>query len=112
MSTSFIVNLGDLNKILEQIKIAERNAAGESLVDIIGQDSALLPLGLRTVDGSFNHLLPGQSQVGAADEIFPRLLTPVYINDQDHDAMPLGPPGGPAVTNNDYDPTITLDPDG
>jgi len=90
MSTSFVVNLNDLNKILEQIKIAERDAAGEDLVDIIGQDSALLPLGLRTVDGSYNHLLPGQEQAGAADEIFPRLLTPVYGNDQDGDQMPLG----------------------
>src|SRR4029078_9465044 len=110
MSTSFIVNLGDLNKILEQIKIAERNAAGESLVDIIGQDSALLPLGLRTVDGSYNHLLPGQSQVGAADEIFPRLLTPFYINNKDGDVMPLGPPGAPVVTNTNYDPTIPVVP--
>src|SRR6476661_8091339 len=109
MSTSFVVNLGDLNKILEQIKIAERNAAGESLVDIIGQDAALLPMGLRTVDGSYNHLLPGQSQVGAADENFVRLLTPVYLNDADGDMMPLGPPGSgaPTITNNNYDPTKT-----
>ncbi len=112
MSTSFVVNLGDLNKILEQIKIAERNAAGEALVDIIGQDAALLPLGLRTVDGSYNHLLPGQSRVGAADEIFPRLLTPEYRNEGD-DTMMLAPPGSPGappgglfITNNDYDPTI------
>ena len=108
MSTSFIVNLNDLNKILEQIKIAERDAAGEDLVDIIGADSSLLPLGLRTVDGSYNHLLPGQEQVGAADEIFPRLLTPVYINEQDGDQMPLGPPGSgaPTIINTNYDPTI------
>ena len=103
-NTSFIVNAGDLAKILEQIKIAERNAAGESLVDIIGQDAALLPLGLRTVDGSFNHLLPGQSQVGAADQVFPRLLTPHYINEADGDVMPLG--GPLVVTNTNYNPTI------
>ena len=108
MSTSFVVNLNDLNKILEQIKIAERDAAGEDLVDIIGQDSALLPLGLRTVDGSYNHLLPGQEQAGAADEIFPRLLTPVYGNDQDGDQMPLGGPF--VVTNTNYDPTIPVVP--
>ena len=108
MSTSFVVNLADLTKILDQIKVAERNAAGENLVDIIGKDSTLLPIGLRTVDGSNNHLLPGQSQVGAADEIFPRLLTPTYINDADGDAMPLGPPGSgaPTITNNNYDPTL------
>ena len=60
MSTSFTVNLADLSKILDQIKIAERHAAGEDLIDIIGQDNTLLPQGLRTVDGSYNHLLPGQ----------------------------------------------------
>ena len=60
MPTSFVVNIEDLNRILDQIRIAERHAAGESLVDIIGADAALLPLGLRTVDGSYNHLLPGQ----------------------------------------------------
>ena len=64
-NTSFVVNAADLAKILDQIKVAERHAAGENLIDIIGQDSALLPVGLRTVDGSFNHLLPGQEQVGA-----------------------------------------------
>ncbi|MDB5613480.1 MAG: heme peroxidase, partial [Devosia sp.] len=93
--TSFVVDLGDLNKILEQIKVAERNVAGESLIDIIGQDASLLPIGLRTVDGSNNHLLPGQSQAGAADQIFPRLLTPVYSNDVDNDTIMLAPPGTP-----------------
>jgi Ca2+-binding RTX toxin-like protein len=107
-NTSFIVNAADLAKILEQIKIAERHAAGENLVDIIGKDNALLPMGLRTVDGSYNHLLPGQSQVGAADEVFPRLLPPKYVNDADGDTMPLGPPGSgaPTITNTNYDPTI------
>ena len=107
-NTSFVVNLADLQKILDQIRIAERHAAGENLVDIIGQDNALLPLGLRTVDGSFNHLLPGQELVGAADELFPRLLDPIYRNEADGDTMPLGPPGSgaPTITNNNYDPTI------
>ena len=70
MSSSFVVNLADLTKILEQIKVAERHAAGESLVDIIGQDAALLPIGLRTVDGSYNHLLPGDTGAGSADQVF------------------------------------------
>ena len=46
------------------------------LSTLIGQDAALLPVGLRTVSGIFNHLLPGQELVGAADQPFPRLLTP------------------------------------
>ena len=33
-----------------------------------------LSWGLRTVDGSYNHLLPGQEQWGAADHEFPELL--------------------------------------
>jgi Animal haem peroxidase/RTX calcium-binding nonapeptide repeat (4 copies) len=86
MASSFTINIADLNKILTQIKIAETNAgnqdlnpgavnaAGIDLVTIIGQDAALLPQGLRTVSGVFNHLLPGQSLVGAADQPFPRLL--------------------------------------
>jgi hypothetical protein len=86
MSSSFTINLADLNKILTQIKIAETNAgnqdlnpgavntAGVDLVTIIGQDAALLPQGLRTVSGIYNHLLPGQELVGAADQPFPRLL--------------------------------------
>src|SRR3954453_4579956 len=116
MSTSFVVNLADLTKILDQIKGAERNVAGQSLVDIIGQDAALLPIGLRTVDGSFNHLLPGQSQAGAADEIFPRLLTPAYVNEGAGDVMMLVPPGTPGsptglfVTNTNYDPAVPVAP--
>jgi Ca2+-binding RTX toxin-like protein len=104
MATDFTINLADLQHILDQIIIAERHAAGENLVDIIGPDAALLPFGLRTVDGSFNNLLPGQSRVGAADEMFPRLLTPEYRNDADGDVMPLGPPGSgaPTITNTNY----------
>jgi Ca2+-binding RTX toxin-like protein len=115
MASSFTVNLADLTKILEQIKIAERNAAGEGLVDIIGQDAALLPQGLRTVDGSFNHLLPGQERAGAADEIFPRMLPPDFrtVNDNYQvvlvpASVPGAPPGGVVITNNNYDPTIVI----
>ena len=89
MASSFTVNLADLTKILAQIKVAEQNAgiqdlniaaadrvAGQALIDIIGQDAALLPIGLRTVSGVNNHLLPGQTNAGAADQPFARLLTP------------------------------------
>jgi len=48
----------DLEFILAQIKIAERNAAGEALVDIL--PNAEVPFGLRTVTGEFNNLIPGQ----------------------------------------------------
>jgi Ca2+-binding RTX toxin-like protein len=104
-NTSFVINLADLTKILEQIKIAERHAAGESLIDIIGASNALLPLGLRTVDGSFNQLLAGRELAGAADQIFPRLLTADFRNDADGDTITF--PGSPiTLTNTNYDPTI------
>jgi Ca2+-binding RTX toxin-like protein len=102
--SNFTVTLGDLAKILEQIKIAEIHAETGVLANLDGSPiSPLLPAGLRTVDGSYNSLLPGQEQLGAADEVMPRLLDPVFINEGD-DEMPLGPPGSgaPTITNNDY----------
>jgi Ca2+-binding RTX toxin-like protein len=85
--------LSDLEFILQQIKIAERHAAGESLRDMLPNTE--IGFGLRTLDGSFNNLVPGQTHFGAADRVFPRLLTPVFRNDQDGDSF------GP-VTNTDY----------
>ena len=58
----------DLRFILNQIRIAERHVAGEELRDII--PNSTLPWGLRTVDGSYNNLIPGQEHFGAADELF------------------------------------------
>ncbi|MDX2156501.1 MAG: peroxidase family protein [Hyphomicrobiaceae bacterium] len=102
MTTSFIVNLADLNKILDQIKIAERHSAGENLLDVIGEANALLPVGLRTVDGSFNHLLAGDELAGAADQLFPRLLTPEYITATNPD----GTTPFFGLSNTNYDPSI------
>src|SRR5215475_6460632 len=66
----------DLEFILEQIRIAERHAAGERLIDIL--PNVQVPFGLRTVDGTFNNLVTGQSEFGAADNLFPRLTDPVF----------------------------------
>src|SRR5215813_7197653 len=74
MAVTFIRS--DLEFILAQIQIAERNAAGESLLDIL--PNVEVPWGLRTVDGSDNNLVVGQNQFGAADNVFPRLTDPVY----------------------------------
>lgn len=66
----------DLEFILKQIKIAEANATGtplESMVQI-----PTLQFGLRTVDGSFNNIVPGQAAFGTADRVHPRLTTPVF----------------------------------
>ncbi len=68
----------DLQFILEQIIIAERHAAGEDLLSLLPNSE--VPFGLRTVDGSYNNLTPGGTQLGAADTIFPRLTDPMFRN--------------------------------
>lgn len=62
----------DLEFILKQIFIAEAHADGASLSDLL--PNSQVPFGLRTVDGSFNNLVAGQSEFGAADNSFLRLL--------------------------------------
>ncbi len=81
----FFVSLEDLMFILDQIKIAENTTNpdgtinGDALRDAV---NPLAPFGLRTVDGTYNSLLPGQQLYGAADQTMPRLTTgtmlPVY----------------------------------
>ncbi|KQP33801.1 hypothetical protein ASF49_08010 [Methylobacterium sp. Leaf104] len=104
MSVTFTVDTNDLRHILAQIRIAEEFAAPgntRTLQDIIGPDAALLPAGLRAVDGSNNNLLPGQSLLGAADQPFPRLLSAQYTTGTG--AFDVnGPAPGGIVTNNDY----------
>ena len=58
----------DLEFILQQILSAE---AGTQPAD------PLLPFGLRTVDGSNNNLVAGQSSSAPADQVFPRMTDPV-----------------------------------
>ena len=68
----------DLDFILKQIKIGEAHAAGVPLQDLI--PNIRLAYGLRAVDGSENNLLNAggfnQTEFGAADTTFPRLLPP------------------------------------
>ena len=86
----------DLEFILRQIKIAEAHSAGTPLtairVDAQGNVTTdpgaalaishpLAPYGLRTVDGSYNNLVEGRDQWGAADNPFPRLTAPQYRTD-------------------------------
>src|SRR5262249_24057732 len=71
----------DLDFILEQIKIAEANAAGTPLIDLVPNWE--LPFGLRTISGVDNNLLPASDQFGAADNVFPRLATPPIFRTAD-----------------------------
>jgi Ca2+-binding RTX toxin-like protein len=64
----------DLDYVLKQIQVAEANAAGEDLHTLVPDPNS--PAGLRTVDGSFNHL--DDPSMGAADQVFPRMTTPVF----------------------------------
>ncbi len=100
----FVLTPADLSFILAQIKIAERHAATATADNPCGTllgsgpdqiPNPKLPWGLRTVDGSCNNLTPGKSTVGAADQPFPRMLTPKF---SDAESSPFGPPGGPATS--------------
>ena len=85
-------NSSDLQFILDQIEIAEANAAGTPLIDLLA--NVTLPFGLRTVDGSQNNLVPSQSEFGAADNTFPRLGDPSF---QTADPVAFPVPGPQAV---------------
>ena len=101
----------DLDFILEQIKIAEAHAAGQPLFGENGLvDAYNLSSGLRTVDGTYNHLLPGQEQWGAADVEFPSLLDPVYRPADGTLFDPDGPGPAPAIpTQANYNPSNNPD---
>ena len=75
----------DLDFILQQIFIAEQNAAGMSMLDLL--PNVQVPFGLRTVTGVNNNLVLNQDQFGAANNTFPRLLPPVF---QTAEAKPAG----------------------
>src|SRR2546425_958749 len=94
VGAGFIIDAGDLRFIFHQIEVAQehtvsRTAAspcgtllgpGPNQVNLFGTPNAQLPLGLRTVDGSCNNLVPVPDQhlFGASDLVFPRATTPVF----------------------------------
>ncbi len=79
------LNAGDMRFILKQIKIAENHATKEDAQGnpVAGQPlvgsgpnqiaNALLPFGLRSVDGTENNLIPDQGSYGSASRVMPRL---------------------------------------
>ncbi|CAD5107743.1 peroxidase family protein [Zestomonas carbonaria] len=87
------VTKSDLDFILLQIQISEAHAAGTPLQDMIG--NPLLPWGLRTVDGTYNNLIPGQEHFGSADQWMPRLLDPEFRDAENGIDGPGAPPGFP-----------------
>ncbi|WP_164863462.1 peroxidase family protein [Agromyces sp. LHK192] len=84
---SFVLTQNDLEFILRQIQISEAHAADElnpSNYELLCLDQgdtaqncvsdAMRPKGVRTVDGSYNNLLVGQTGYGSSSVAFPRLL--------------------------------------
>jgi hypothetical protein len=99
VAQGFVIADSDLRFIFHQIEIAENHAGGGQLlgpgpnqVNLFGTPNPQLPLGLRTVDGSFNNLVPVPDQhlFGAADLPFPRLTTP---NFRSAETLPFDPDG-------------------
>src|SRR5262245_63072196 len=86
----------DLDFILEQIKIAEENAAGVPLLSLVPNWD--FQFGLRTLSGVNNNLLPASDQFGAADNVFPRLATPPIFRTADVQPADFFAPGTPAGT--------------
>src|SRR3954453_14395878 len=105
----FTVTASDLSYILKQIKIAENHGAkppsgpgpcGALLGTGPSQlSSPLLSFGLRSVDGSCNNLVSGRGRIGAADEVFPRLTTPVFSDAESNPAI-FGPPAPSSYKQN------------
>ncbi len=81
VSQGFNIDAQDLRFIFQQILVAQDHAAGGTLLGSGPNQvsNPQLPRGLRTVDGSFNNLVPGQSHFGQADLVFPRVSTPIFI---------------------------------
>ena len=88
----FVITGDDVRFIFDQILVAQDHAAGGTLLGS-GPNQVhdpQLPRGLRTVDGTFNNLVPGQvdnngvpSQFfGASDQLFPRQTVPLFRNAQ------------------------------
>ena len=76
----FTITAEDLAFILQQIRIGQEHAAGNALFGPgplqVGEPR--FAFGLRTVDGSFNNVIPGQTHFGAADTVFPRMTPPSF----------------------------------
>ena len=84
----------DLEFILQQIQLAEAHTNGaDPLSQLNG--NPLLPYGLRTVQGIYNNVVPGQEQFGAADRLMPNVLPQQWRPGQ---AAPFDPDGPGPLT--------------
>ena len=116
VGAGFTLDAGDLRFIFHQIEIAQDHAAGGQLFGSGPNQVAevRLPFGLRTVDGSFNHIEmntticnsapaspPIPCRFGAGDQLFPRRTTSLFRQAEQFD--PDGPgPTPPSPANATY----------
>ncbi len=118
IGTGFVLEEGDLVLIMQQILIAEQHAATATDLDpcgtLIGNGPNQIPpgpnfeqlsLGLRTVNGICNNLVPGQESFGAADQTFIRLTAPVFQSADIASVAPADDFNGPGVFPDPGDPT-------
>lgn len=95
----------DLDFLLQQMAIAKADSAAQqagtfnALPGLVGDP--LVPFGLRNVDGTYNNLENGQKLFGAADLVFPRLLTPEFRPGENVPAG-FGTPGQPVGSSTHY----------
>lgn len=107
VGAGFTVTPSDLAFILKQIKIAEYHVANTTSATgpcgaLVGKGANQIPdpltsYGLRTVDGSCNNLIKDREGYGAADQLFPRLTTPIFSQADDVPAG-FGQPGSSGYT--------------
>src|SRR6266850_572327 len=107
VGAGFFLDAGDLRFIYHAIEIAQDHSSavttacptcgtllgsGPNQVNLFGNPDAQLPLGLRTVDGSFNNLvpIPDQHLFGKADLLFPHVTTPIF---RPAETLPFDPDG-------------------
>jgi Ca2+-binding RTX toxin-like protein len=116
VGAGFTVTAGDLQYILQQIKISERHAntltASNPCGTLVGSGpnqipDRLTPYGLRTVDGSCNNLFTGRHRWGAADELFPRLTQPKFRSAEGAAAGELFP-GSPPIASSSFNSSGTM----
>ncbi|HUR85105.1 MAG TPA: peroxidase family protein [Solirubrobacteraceae bacterium] len=86
-------NEADIDFILAQIQRAEAHAAGGQLLGTGPNQVSdpLLPYGLRTVNGTYNNIVPGQEHFGSADRLMPRLVNPFFRAAEPINFDPDGP---------------------
>ena len=107
---TFVYTSADISRILSDIKISERHAAGEELQDILPNASSTR--GLRTIDGYQNNVtgIDDRDSWGAADLSFPTLTDQAFriagVGDVD------GPFGPAMEMQTSYDsPGSVFDPE-